>query len=168
MQRRSFLRNAACVGACASLFAPIEQVFAADAAASVDVDLRFDCLERGMRPDASASMQLRVSPQSFVDINEPLRVRAWFATEEGVHAFDLASFGRSGSSQRLRFVADTRRLVGFEVGDGQHFDDCSPLAGCRSFDPGGAAIGPGRYRLALHRNGERIAAVELEVSVATA
>ena len=169
MQRRSFLRNAACVGACASLFAPIERVFAADASAATRaVELTLECVEVGPRADAAVPMQVRVAPRLLVDLDESVRVRAWFATDEGVRAFDLASFGRNGASQRLRFTSETRRLIGFELGHGQQFDDCSAITACRALDDTGAALGPGRYRLSLHRAGAAIATVDLDVSVASA
>lgn len=168
MQRRSFLRNAACVGACASLFSPLRDVLAADVPVAGEVELKFDILASDPGSAATTSMQLRATPQAFAEMSEPLRVRAWFAGDDGLKAFDLASFGRQGASQRLRFQADPRRLVGFELGRGQHLDDCSPLSACRAVDGGGTAIGSGRYRLSLLRNGQAFAAVDLDVSVAAA
>lgn len=165
MQRRSFLRNAACAGTCASLFAPFEQVFAGAAAATRDIVLKLECLE--VAAPALAPMQLRVAPQQFAALSEPLRVRAWFATDAGAQAFDLASFGRQGASQRLRFTADTRRLIGFELARGQRHDDCASTSSCRALDNAGVALGSGRYRLSLRRGMDVLAALDLRLGVAT-
>lgn len=168
MQRRSFLRNAACVGACASLFAPIERVFAADVADTADVELMFERLassEVAVMPEA---LQMRVAPQQLATIDEPLRVRAWFATDAGIRAFDLASFGRQGPSQRLRLAVDPRRLIGFELGNGRVFDDCTTLSACRASMLADAAVGPGRYRLSLRRGGQALATVDLDLGAAAA
>jgi hypothetical protein len=168
MQRRSFLRNAACVGACASLFSPVREAFAAGVAAEGAVSLRFERLAAQAAPADASSLQLRVTPQQFGACGQALRVRAWFAADEVTTAFDLASFGRQGASQRLRFTTDARRLLGFELGDGQGFDDCATMDACRATAADGAMLGPGKYRLSLLRDGQALAAVELDVSVAAA
>lgn len=168
MQRRSFLRNAVCVGACASLFAPAREALAIDAAPEDAVSLAFEQLSAQAVPDSANVLQLRVAPQQFGACDEALRVRAWFATDAATTAFDLASFGRQGASQRLRFAADVRRLIGFELGHGRGLDDCASVAACRATTIDGAAIGPGQYRLSLARNGVVFAAIDLDVSVAAA
>lgn len=166
MQRRSFLRNAACVGACASLFSPVREAFAAEAAAEGAVSLRFERLAAHAAPTPASSLQLRVAPQQFGRCDEAMRVRAWFATDGATTAFDLASFGRQGASQRLRFATDARRLIGFELGHGRGFDDCAAVDACRATAADGAVLGPGQYRLSLLRNGQTFAEVDLDVSVA--
>lgn len=168
MQRRSFLRNAACVGACASLFAPIERVFAANVAEAGDIDLTFERLASPDLDAAADALQMRVEPRQLVAMDEPLRVRAWFATDTGTRAFDLASFGRQGASQRLRCTTDPRRLIGFELGNGQGFDDCITIAACRASTIADAAVGPGRYRLSLRRDGQALATVDLDLGTAAA
>jgi hypothetical protein len=168
MQRRSFLRNAACVGACASLFVPIERVFAADVADTADVELTFERLASSDVNAAAEALQVRVAPRQLATMDEPLRVRAWFATDTGTRAFDLASFGRQGASQRLRFAADPHRLIGFELGNGQGFDDCTAIAACRASTFADATVGPGRYRLSLRRDGQALATVDLDLGTAAA
>lgn len=168
MQRRSFLRNAVCVGACASLFAPVREAWAAEPSAEGVVSLAFERLSAPTAPTSAAVLQLRVAPQQLATCDQALRVRAWFATDTATTAFDLASFGRQGASQRLRFTTDARRLVGFELGQGPGFDDCASVDACRATAADGAMLGPGKYRLSLLRDGQALAAVELDVSVAAA
>lgn len=168
MLRRSFLRNAACVGACASLFAPVREALATETSAEGGVSLVFERLAVHTSPTSTSALQLRVAPQQFATCDQALRVRAWFATDTATTAFDLASFGRQGASQRLRFTTDARRLVGFELGHGQGFDDCASVDACRATAADGATLGPGKYRLSLMRDGRALAAVDLDVSVAAA
>ena len=164
MQRRSFLRNAVCVGACASLFAPIKDVLASEDGSTGKIGLKFEQLEIGDASSSAASLKVRVSPRQLAAADEPLRVRAWFATDSGVQAFDLASFGRGGASQGLRFHADTRRLLGFELVHGRALDDCLVAAGCTVQGAFSSGLGAGRYQLSVHRDGHDLAAVDLDVS----
>lgn len=168
MQRRSFLRNAACVGACASLFSPLRDAFAGESAAPGQVELKLEKLAAADGPAASSVLQVRAAPQQFANCEDALRVRAWFAADRGATAFDLASFGRRGASQRLRFSTDARRLIGFELGQGRHFDDCTTVSACRVNDTYGKTLTPGAYRLSLMRDGQPLAAVDLDVSAAAA
>jgi hypothetical protein len=168
MQRRSFLRNAACVGACASLFSPLRDAFASDTAAPAKVELKFEKLASADGSAASPVVQVRAAPQQFAGSVDALRIRAWFATDRGATAFDLASFGRQGASQRLRFSTDVRRLIAFELGQGRHFDDCKTVSACRVNDTHGETLTPGAYRLSLMRDGQPLAAVDLDVSAAAA
>ena len=128
MQRRSFLRNAACVGACASLFSPLRDAFAGESAAPGQIVMKFEKLAATDGSAASPVLQVRAAPQQFAGSDDALRVRAWFAADRGATAFDLASFGRHGASQRLRFSTDARRLIGFELGQGQIDDPLSVRA----------------------------------------
>ncbi|MBI2399241.1 MAG: hypothetical protein HYV17_15760 [Xanthomonadales bacterium] len=167
MQRRSFLRNAACVGACASLLAPVSRVFAA--APAPEVSMRLDRVGDCSQPVATgAQLQLRVAPRVLQAQREPLRVRAWFATDAGAQAFDLASFGATGASQRLRLPVDPRRLIGFEAANGRVHDDCIATAACAASTGMGSALSAGRYCLTLCRDGVEIAAVDLDVGAVAA
>ncbi|HRG15954.1 MAG TPA: hypothetical protein PLB00_08150 [Pseudomonadota bacterium] len=168
MQRRSFLRNAACVGACASLFSPLRDAFAGESVAESAVVLKFERLSAHDVPVPASTLQMRVVPQQFGQSGDALRVRAWFVADGGATAFDLASFGRHGASQRLRFSMDARRLIGFELGRGRHFDDCAAVSACGVRADGDTALGPGAYRLSLIRDGQPFAAVDLDVSAAAA
>jgi len=168
MQRRSFLRNAACVGACASLFSPLRDAFAGESAAPGQIVMKFEKLAATDGSAASPVLQVRAAPQQFAGSDDALRVRAWFAADRGATAFDLASFGRQGASQRLRFSTDVRRLIGFELGNGQGFDDCTTIAACRASTFADATVGPGRYRLSLRRGGQALATVDLDLGTAAA
>lgn len=168
MQRRSFLRNAACVGACASLFSPLRDAFAGESAAPGQIVMKFEKLAATDGSAASPVLQVRAAPQQFAGSDDALRVRAWFAADRGATAFDLASFGRQGASQRLRFSTDVRRLIGFELGQGRHFDDCTTVSACRVDDAQATMLTPGAYRLSLMRDGQALAAVDLDVSAAAA
>jgi hypothetical protein len=168
MQRRSFLRNAACVGACASLFSPLRDAFAGESAAPGQIVMKVEKLAATDGSAASPVLQVRAAPQQFAGSDDALRVRAWFAADRGATAFDLASFGRQGASQRLRFSTDVRRLIGFELGQGRHFDDCTTVSACRVDDAQATTLTPGAYRLSLMRDGQPLAAVDLDVSAAAA
>lgn len=165
MQRRSFLKNAACVGACAGLLSPVvEAIGVGQDEARIDLRLERVGGPSETRADA-AVLRVRASPVSLAEAPGTLRVRAWFASDSGPQAFDFASFGRGGSSQRLRFTIDPSRFIGFETASGKGFDDCRSHAAC---SPGTAGLLPGRYRLWLSRSGRDIAAVDLQVDARVA
>ena len=167
MQRRSFLRNAVCVGACASLFAPASRVFAAPS--TEEFAMRLDRVAESKEPVATgALLQLRVAPRVLLAQPEPLRVRAWFATDAGAQAFDLASFGANGASQRLRLPVDPRRLIGFEAASGRVHDDCVATAACAANAASGSLLSAGRYCLTLRRDGFDIAAIDIDVGAVAA
>ncbi len=167
MQRRSFLRNAACVGACASLLAPAARVLASAPAATVS--MRLDRVAGCSQPVATgAGLQLRVAPRALVAQREPLRVRAWFATDAGAQAFDLASFGANGASQRLRLPVDPRRLIGFEAANGRVHDDCVATAACAASAGSGSVLSAGSYCLTLSRDGFDIAVIDIDVGAVAA
>ena len=165
MQRRSFLKNAACVGACAGLLSPVVEAIGVGQD-DARVDLRLERVDgpSEMRADA-AILQVRAVPVSLTAPPEALRVRAWFAGDTGPQAFDFASFGPAGTSQRLRFTVDPRRFVGFEAASGKRLDDCQSHSAC---SPDVAGLAPGRYRLWLSRSGRDIAAVDLQVDARVA
>jgi hypothetical protein len=166
MKRRAFFANAA--GAAAGMFAPVRRALADDAALPRDHELTLDCLEARPCREDSVPLPWRVVPQARAAIAAPLRVRAWFITDTGIEAFDIASFGRVGASQRLRFVADPRRLAGFELGRGVRLDDCAAAAACLAPRPGDRWIGPGRYCLTLRQSARVVAVVDLDVGSAIA
>lgn len=168
MQRRTFLRKAACVGVSASVFIPVCEALAMDAAPMGDVSMSFERLSAVAVSGSATFLQLRVAPRQLAVSDQAVRVRAWFATDAATTAFDLASFGRQGASQRLRFTVDARRLIGFELGHGQGFDDCKVLDACRATSADGAILGPGVYRVSLIRGGRTFAEVDFDVSAAVA
>lgn len=168
MQRRSFLRNAACVGACATLMAPLSEAWAGDADAAAEVAMRLVRMGDARSAAGGSALQVRAAPVQFVAPPSTLRVRAWMATEAGPRAFDLATFASSGSSQRLQFALEPQRLLGFEAATGRGFDDCASVAACANHDAIGGGLQPGRYRLWLSSAGRDIAAVDLEVASAAA
>ena len=165
MQRRSFLKNAACVGACASLLAPLSEVVAAASDEAV-TRLRLQRLPDAGLPelDAVGLLQVRATPIALGALDETLRVRLWVASDAGPRAFDFATFARNGSSQPLRFLVSPRDLIGFDIAGGRHFDDCNTQAAC---DAGLTGLAPGRYRLWLSRADADIAAVDLQVDAQT-
>lgn len=160
MQRRSFVKNMACIGACATLMAPLSRAIAS-APADADVGLRLELLESAGAA-VSGMLRVRATPVALTQPEQPLRVRAWVATDAGPRAFDFASFDRVRSSQRLRFMLAPGDLIGFEVASGRVLDDCSAQAAC------GASLAPGRYRLWLTRAGVDVAAVDLQVDARSA
>ena len=165
MQRRSFLRNAACLGTCASLLSPLAEAIVADPA-DAPIELRLECVDRTMVVSTQdGPLQVRAVPVAWAADLPSLRVRAWFASDAGPRAFDLASFGPGGSSQRLRFGVDPAHFIGFEAATGRGLDDCSTHSACT---PDLAGLRPGRYRLWLSRAGRNVAAVDLQVDARTA
>lgn len=165
MQRRSFLINAACVGACASMLAPLSEVVAA-ASGEAATRLRLQRLPDAALPALGAGglLQVRATPIALGALDDTLRVRLWVASDAGPRAFDFATFARSGSSQPLRFVVSPSDLIGFDVASGRHFDDCNAEAAC---DAGPVGLAPGRYRLWLSSADADIAAVDLQVDAQT-
>jgi hypothetical protein len=168
MQRRSFLRNAACVGACASFLVPMSRAFANDARdQATSITMRMTRVSDAA-PVADGDLRLQVMPKPIASDTPSLRVRAWFATDAGPKAFDLASFTSGQASQRLRFTADPQRLIGFEAASGSGFDDCDSLASCSVQGMTDLSLRPGRYQLALQRADQDIALIDLDVSAAAA
>ena len=165
MQRRSFLKNAACVGACAGLLSPMVKAIGVGQD-DARIDLRLERVDGPSEAQTDATiLQVRAVPVSLAAQPDALRVRAWFAGDAGPQVFDFASFGPAGASQRLRFTVDPRRFVGFEVASGKRLDDCQSHAAC---SPSAAGLAPGLYRLWLSRSGRDIAAVDLQVDARVA
>jgi hypothetical protein len=168
MQRRLFLRNAACVGACATLLVPLTRAFADNAGTPDEtVSMRFTRVS-DVNAMAAGGTRVRVTPNALMSDATPLRVRAWFATDSGPQAFDIATFVRGNASQRLGFALDPQRLIGFQAATGKGLNDCETLATCSVHDIADLSLRPGQYRISLHRGGNAIATVDLEVSNAAA
>lgn len=160
MQRRSFLKNAACVGASATVLAPIARAAAAGRNEPA-TRLRLERLPNSAEPTRiDGLLRVQATPVVLGALDETLRVRLWVASDAGPRAHDFATFARNGISQRLRFVVSPNALIGFEAASGQHLDDCSAQAACNA---GLAGLGPGRYRLWLSRADVEVAAVDLQV-----
>lgn len=156
MQRRSFLKNAACIGACAGLMSAATRTFAADTSPQLALRL-VKVTDAGLCVDAASCVahlgrvQVRVSGvEKHADLAH-VQLRAWFAGDAGQAAFDLASVGANGASSNLRFATHAERLISFEARstrNGAPAEVCS--AQCLTTSVGGGQLAPGQYWLLLH------------------
>ena len=158
MKRRSFLKNAAFTGACASLMWVATRTFAA-AVTSPQLALRLlkvtdagDCVDAASCIAHVGRVQVRVSGiEKHADLAN-VQVRAWFAGDEGQAAFDLASVGVNGASSNLRFATQAERLLSFEARtthEGKVAKACSAQRLTTSI--AGGQLATGQYWLLLHR-----------------
>lgn len=164
MKRRSFLKNAACVGVCAGLLGRAGSVLAGEVdGARLHARLQVEELQ----PVASAGLlRIEVDPASLVHADRALAVRAWFAGQDGPVAFTFASYRAGQLSSRLRFHADAGSLLGFDVVNDDTTLACAPSALCAL--PHATGLQAGRYRLTIEREsaGNRVALGELQLMVA--
>ena len=173
MQRRSFLKNAACIGACATLATVSPESYAATrpkalALTLLQVDAAGRCINAASGVPYQGAVQIRAL-KAWKDASiARVDMRAWFAADSGSAAFDFASLGRFGASSNLRFVTQAERLASFEVRSSSVNDirGASSASQCITTSWGGGQLAPGSYWLALHSTGALIENVEHEAVVA--
>lgn len=182
MQRRSFLKNAACIGACAGLATAAPRAFAAARAKPLaltllKVDTKGNCVNAASCAPYQGDVQVRASAHWKDASLQRVDMRAWFAADSGSAAFDFASVGGNGASSNLRFATRAERLASFEVRSANSDTRGTSGAQCLTTSWGGGYLAPGNYWLVLHRGGslvnrpeqsEVVARVRLDVSPLTA
>lgn len=159
MQRRSFLKNAACVGACAGLFSLSPPTLAAGRPSAFALNLlkviKADqsCINAAYAVPHFGPVQVRASEHWKDASMSNVLLRAWFVSDSGSKAFDFASVGKYGASSNLRFSTLAERIASFDART-LNATDLRPgavSAQCLTTSHGGGFLSPGNYWLVLHR-----------------
>lgn len=100
-------------------------------------------------PCHRGTVRITVNPE-LVQAGVTAQAKLWFQTEAGPAAFELASFARTGASQRLRLLADSEKLLSLECMSG----DCTQATQLGTTAAGQGHLGLGQHWLVLHTRGE--------------
>ena len=160
MQRRSFLKNAACIGACAGLASMSPPSLAAAGRAPalalnlLKVKNDQSCVNAANALAYAGPVQVRASEHWMDAAMANVQLRAWFVSDSGSKAFDFASVNRHGASSNLRFSTLAERIASFDARSTN-----APLtsgrvpvsAQCLTTSRNGGYLGPGKYWLVLHK-----------------
>ena len=183
MQRRSFLKNAACIGACATMLAPVERLLAASrsnayALTLLKLDEARGCVNAASCTPFIGDVRIRTSGAWTAASMQQVVMRVWFASDSGSRAFDFASAGANGKSSEFRFLARAERLASLEAKSVSKSDTRGPSsAQYITTSRDGGYLAPGRFWLVLHSDkvvvsrhdqSEVLARVHLHVTEATA